>query len=119
MNDSDDVSPFRLLSYPGGRGYGLMLSEPAIEVGPAVAVLEAAGHHSNGYVWAGIARALIAKHMPDRVDAIDLDPEAGMFAARSDDAEVLTQLGRLMAGAYRDPETLRELVTGNDPEAFD
>ena len=120
MDPSDAITPFRLIAYPSaGGGHGLILFEPAIDTGPAAAVLEARGFPANGYAWAGVARRVLDRLMPEACDRVTLDPSAGMFAARGADAAILSRLGAHMARLYHEPATLAELVAGGDAAEFD
>ncbi|MBA2955470.1 hypothetical protein GON03_14135 [Nocardioides sp. MAH-18] len=47
---------------------------------PADSAIHAAGHEPNGYFWEGLVQYLA----PDVADRVELDSEAGMFAAYGD-----------------------------------
>ena len=63
---------------------------------PADEAVEAVGHTPNGYFWEGLLQYVA----PDLVQRIELDSEAGMFAAYGDPAD----LDRIVAllGPYLD-----------------
>lgn len=63
---------------------------------PADEAVNAAGHEPNGYFWEG----MVQYFAPSLTDQVELDSEAGMFAAYGDRV-VLEQL-RDMLDAYLD-----------------
>jgi len=46
-----------------------------------VPIFEAQEWVGRAYDWASVARLILAERLPDLVDAIEFDPEAGMLAA--------------------------------------
>jgi len=56
---------------------------------PADEAIAAAGHEPNGYLWEGMVQYLL----PELANQVELDSEAGTFAAKGDPAV----LGRLRA----------------------
>lgn len=82
---------------------------------PSDDAVVALGHEPNGYFWQGIAERIL----PERILAvIDFDSEAGMFAARSSDAETLVVAGWAMASVVNDPARLREVVAAAEADGF-
>ncbi len=67
------------------------------------------GWEGNGYDWASIATVVIREQMPETLSAIELDPEAGRFAAYGP-LEALTRLGESLAVVYADEAALRDLL---------
>ncbi|MDT0269483.1 immunity 51 family protein [Streptomyces sp. DSM 44915] len=118
MTDRETFAPLVLLEYSHRPGhYGLMLTDDAMFA--VEGVLAEFGHESNGYAWAGIARAAVATRAPEIGERISFDPEAGMFVAYGEDAAALRTLGALLKEAYEDPAVLREFVTAGEPSSFD
>ncbi|MFD9827897.1 Imm51 family immunity protein [Tsukamurella tyrosinosolvens] len=82
---------------------------------PSDDAVVALGHEPNGYFWQGIAERIL----PERILAvIDFDSEAGVFAARSSDAETLVVAGWAMASVVNDPARLREVVAAAEADGF-
>jgi hypothetical protein len=74
-----------------------------------VPVLQAAGREENGYTWEGIARLLIAEHLPHAADQLEHDSESGMLAVYSSNRGVLEALGILMREEHEMLRPLRRL----------
>ncbi|MYS86531.1 Imm51 family immunity protein [Embleya scabrispora] len=110
-----DLAPFLLEDIEFDPGHSLRLTDWR-ELMP---VIQAAGREGNGYTWEGIARLLVARHLPDAADRLEHDSESGMFAVYSSNREVLEALGVLMRDLYRSPEQLGILLTSVDPDFFD
>jgi hypothetical protein len=70
----------------------------------------AAGHSGNGYSWQALARHMLESALSDVEARIELDSEADMFCAHSDDPEALTRLGKLLAEAAGNPSRLAKLI---------
>lgn len=74
---------------------------------PADEAITAAGHEANGYFWEGIVRY----SAPDLASRVELDPEAGMFAAHGDRATVdrlRAAIGSCLDNGARVAATVRE-----------
>ena len=64
----------------------------------------------NGYEWAELVTQLIAEEFADEADQIQLDPEAGMFSAISDNEELLLRLGLRFQALLQDEVRLIMLL---------
>lgn len=113
--NTQDLAPFLLEDIEFDPGHSLLLTGWS-ELMP---VIEAAGLEGNGYTWEGVARLLVARHLPDLADQLEHDSESGMFAVYSSNRKVLESLGALMRDLYRSPERLSVLLTSVDPDFFD
>lgn len=79
---------------------------------PADGAISAAGHEPNGYFWEGIVRYLAPA--PEKVE---LDSEAGMFAAYGDRA-TLEQLQTLLDPYLDDGERVAVAVREAEASGF-
>ncbi len=104
-------------AHPLGYSYSLILGEEHME--PAMDTFEEYDYAGNGYGWEGVARSAVQAHAPDIAEFVEYDPEAGMFAAVSDDPEALRRLGALLRRAVRDRDFLEQLLRDGDPDWFD
>ncbi|MDD3484179.1 Imm51 family immunity protein [Azovibrio restrictus] len=68
------------------------------------------GWSGNGYDWNSIAQVIMSEQLPDLMESISFDPEAGMFSAQGPRA-ALERLGAAMSSAFRDEEILRDLLS--------
>ncbi|MFF8024827.1 Imm51 family immunity protein [Streptomyces sp. NPDC007896] len=110
-----DLAPFLLQDIEFDPSYSLLLTGWS-EVMPAI---QASGREGNGYTWEGVARLLVARHLPEAADQVEHDSESGMFAVYSSNRQVLEALGILMRDLYRSPEQLGVFLTTADPDSFD
>ncbi|MFF2520346.1 Imm51 family immunity protein [Streptomyces sp. NPDC058086] len=113
--DTHDLAPFLLQDIEFDPGHSLLLTDWS----ELVPVLQAAGREGNGYTWDGIARLLVAEHLPHAADQLEHDSESGMFAVYSSNRGALEALGILMRDLYRSPERLSALLSSVDPDSFD
>ncbi|MCX5355584.1 Imm51 family immunity protein [Streptomyces mirabilis] len=86
--DTHDLAPFLLQDIEFDPGYSLLLTGWS-EVMP---VIQASGREGNGYTWDGVARLLVARHLPEAADQLEHDSESGMFAVYSSNRQVLEAL---------------------------
>ena len=111
-----DIEPCELVEHENGQ-YSLILSDNNfIAYAP---IFEEMGWEGGGYNWAGVADSLVRMKAPALAEKLSYDPEAGMFAAVSEDREALEQVGLLLRSAMNDPELLREAIEKADPERMD
>lgn len=68
----------------------------------------------NGYEWAELIAQLIAEEFADKADQIQLDPEAGMFSAISENDALLLRLGLRFQALLQDETRLIELLKKTD-----
>jgi hypothetical protein len=69
------------------------------------AAIAATGHEPNGYFWEGVLRFLD----PALADSMELDSEAGMFAAYGN-ATQCDRVGELLSALLQDIDAINELV---------
>jgi len=86
----------------------LMLSEK--EMLGFMATFEKGGRYGNGYAWADIALQVMREEAPSLEAKVQMDPEAGMWAATSADKAALEQLASLLHTACSTPKRLEELI---------
>lgn len=114
-----DLSPFVLFEYEDHPGdFCLMLADAHVP-DDCLDVFEDRGELGNGYGWSGVARAAIARFMPELSDTFDFDSEAGTFVAHSRDRAALERLGAELLRIMEDLELLGELIDEADPDWFD
>lgn len=80
---------------------------------PADEAIGAAGHEPNGYFWEGVVRYLA----PALAEGVELDSEAGMFAANGDQAAV-EQLRELMAPYLDDGPRIAATIREAEASGF-
>jgi hypothetical protein len=73
----------------------------------------------GGYAWHGVVDALVRMKAPKLAKKLSYDPEASMFAAISDDKEVLKQVAELIRQAVADPKLLKQAIKKADPDLMD
>jgi hypothetical protein len=115
----DPLHPFRLVELESGSGrFDLLLTAGDTAVEDEI---EALGHLGNGYFWQGVAERLAAEApaLAKALERIELDPEAGMFAAFSKDRAALDLLGCKMAEIANSPDKLRSLVARAEAAGFE
>jgi hypothetical protein len=117
--DDSDIHPLTLVesAHPLGYSYSLILGEEHMV--PVMDTFEEYEYYGNGYAWEGVARSAVQAHAPDIAELVEYDPEAGMFAAVSDDPEALRRLGTLLRRALQDRDFLEQLLRDADPGWFD
>jgi Immunity protein 51 len=81
---------------------------------PADDAIRAAGHEPNGYFWESVARFLV----PEQVAALELDCEAGTFAAHGD-REALQQLRSALSPYIADRARVTELIARAEAAGFE
>jgi hypothetical protein len=81
---------------------------------PADDAIVAAGHEPNGYFWESVARYLV----PEQLAALELDCEAGTFAAYGE-REVLQQLRSALSPYIADRVRVTELIARAEAEGFE
>jgi hypothetical protein len=81
---------------------------------PADDAIVAAGHEPNGYFWESVARYLV----PEQVSALEVDCEAGTFAAYGD-RELLQQLRRALSPYIADRARVTDLIARAEAEGFE
>ncbi len=113
-----DLAPLRLFEYDHRPGhYCLMLTDDAMV--PVEDVFAKRGYEGCGYGWAGVARVVVRKRMPEVEERLGFDPEAGMFVAYGEDADALRRLGAELRKALADRAVLAGLIEAGEPEWFD
>lgn len=112
--NSNDLEPLEVVETDGD--YSLLLTAGDTAVDSVVAEL---GHEPNGYLWEGVARWLIASEAKQLEGLLDMDPEAGMFAAYGADENALISLGKLMAPYANSGDKIRALVAEAQAAGFD
>ena len=80
---------------------------------PADEAIGAAGHEPNGYFWEGVVQFLA----PALADQVELDSEAGMFAAVGDRA-VLEQIQALVDPYLDDGERIAATIGEAEASGF-
>lgn len=109
VSDDETYAPFKLFEYDHEPGsYCLMLSDR--DFGAVEEVFNEHDREAGGYGWADVALQLMRTEAPELEALIDMDPEAGMFAARGTDLAALRKLGAALSGAYHDRPRLGALV---------
>ena len=81
---------------------------------PADAAVIAAGHEPNGYFWEGVVEYLAR----GQALQVELDPEAGMFCARGDRAQ-LGQLREVLGEYLGDAEKITQLIRDAETAGFE
>lgn len=104
------MEPFELVEIEPGE-FSLLTSvfEPADEV------FETFGRQGGGHDWSSVALFLLANDAEHLDPHIELDSEAGMFVANSQNRDALTEFGKLLSGYFNNPTKLRTLI-GRLPE---
>jgi hypothetical protein len=80
---------------------------------PADTAISAAGHEPNGYFWEGMVQYL----SPELAELLELDSEAGMFAANAD-RPVLDRLQALIEPYLDDGERVANTVREAEASGF-
>jgi hypothetical protein len=80
---------------------------------PAETAISSAGHEPNGYFWEGIVQYLA----PELAEAVELDAEAGMFAAYAD-REVLERVQALIEPYLDDGDLVASVVRQAEASGF-
>ena len=119
MDDTAELAPLTMFEYDHKPGHFCLMLTDSSMVGAVEEPFQAAGFESNGYAWAGVARAAIQAHAPRLDGRMGFDPEAGMFVAYGTDPQALRELGLLLRRALDEPPFLAALISTGDPEWFD
>lgn len=107
--DKATYAPFILME--SGEFRSLLLSDrDMVERFHVFEELSGEGWSGNGYDWNSIAQVIMSEQLPDLMDVISFDPEAGMFSAQGPRA-ALERLGAAMSAAFQDEEILRDLLS--------
>jgi len=69
------------------------------------------GSCGNGYDWSSLAETFIIEKVPYLHDTIDLDPEADMFCAYSNDKEALLEFALAFHDMCEDDGQMRDLFS--------
>lgn len=69
------------------------------------------GFEGNGYDWGSLAAVFLEEKMPHLVDIIRFDPEAGMFAAYSDNKEAILSFAIAFKEACEDDSLMKDLFS--------
>jgi hypothetical protein len=110
MSDSDKLSyaPFILLT---GEYPSLILSDNDMLLRVSVfEEREDEGWMGNGYDWTSIAQVVLNEKLPDLLEKLEFDPEAGMFSA-SGSIDSLKRLGKEMKLIFDDENMLRDFLS--------
>jgi hypothetical protein len=81
---------------------------------PADEAIDASGHEPNGYFWEGVLAFLD----PPLVDSLELDSEAGMFAAYGD-GDQLSRVRSHLEPLLSDPEAISALIARAEAAGHD
>ena len=108
------LAPLSLIETSPGE-FSLLLRDLDSAAGPFVA----AGRSGNGYSWQSLAQHMLKSALQDVGDRTELDSEADMFCARSDDQEALGRLGGLLAEAVSNPRQLAKLIAAVPSSLWD
>lgn len=110
FEDSKTFAPFVLMEYDHEPGtYTLLLTDDHMVMG-ADRVFEAHDRLGNGYAWSDVALQAMRTSQPELEAKVEMDPEAGMFAAYGPDLEALKALAGLLHTAFHDHAVLGPLV---------
>ena len=109
FRDDTSYAPLDLYEYEHAPGkYCLMLSDN--QMVDLMSVFDEHGRYGNGYGWADVALQAMRVYAPEIEEKVELDPEAGTFAASSTDLAALKKLATLLHQAFHDHAKLGELV---------
>lgn len=89
------------------------------EFGSTAETFEEMELEAGGYAWRSVVDALVRMKVPKLAKKLSYDPEASMFAAISDDEEVLKQVAELIRQAIADPKLLKQAIRMADAELMD
>lgn len=106
VDEGAELVPFRLEAVDDG--YELWLVDGDLE--PVEDVFEEHDAENNGHGWQSLARWVVQAEMPELVDQIWFDSEAGMFVAGGSDQAALRRLANRLHAAFHDRELLSRLV---------
>ncbi|MBL9107684.1 MAG: hypothetical protein JNM74_00385, partial [Myxococcales bacterium] len=85
---------------------------------PHVPAFDEHGIEGGGYTWHGLVVHVLEADDPKALDALDFDPEAGMFCALSEDLGALAAVGRALK-KLEDPALLTKLAGTVDLGDYD
>ncbi|MBP1992318.1 Imm51 family immunity protein [Paenibacillus eucommiae] len=105
----DELNPFMLVSHKGGN-QSLILSVGTYK-DDIFQARAAEGFEGNGYDWASLAAVFLEEKMPDLVGIIKFDPEAGMFAAYTDNKEAMQRFAAGFKDACENDTLIRDLFS--------
>jgi hypothetical protein len=69
------------------------------------------GFRGNGDDWDSLASVFLDEKTPELKDVLEFDPETGMFAAYSTDADALAKFGLAFKDACEDDALIRDLFS--------
>lgn len=104
-----ELRPFVLeQEIAGDESFSLMLRDFDAET---ASLFREAGVHPGGYGWEGVAQYVLEELVPsDVADRIELECEADVFRARSDEEAPLRILGKELVDLKSSAECLREVL---------
>jgi hypothetical protein len=85
---------------------------------PHVPAFDERGIEGGGHTWHGLVEHVLEADAPEALDALDFDPEAGMFCALSEDLGALAAVGRALK-KLEDPALLTKLAGAVDLSELD
>lgn len=88
-------------------GQSLLLVDPGLTAKAAI-FRQQAGWTGNGYDWQSVAKVILKEQHPALYDRIAFDSEADMFAARGDQADLIT-LAKALCRVYHDDGLLTDV----------
>lgn len=101
-----EIAPFFWVGYQGGASVCLNAGEYLQDV---FAVRADEGFQGSGYDWESLAEIFLQEALPDLIDKIKFDSEAGMFSAYSNDVEALQKFACRFKNACEDKPFLLDL----------
>ena len=110
----DDYAPCQLVEHEAGQ-YSLIFTD----FDPTQATFADHDLEGGGYDWAAVVDALVRMKARKLQKKIEYDPEAGMFAAYSNDQDALKTVAGLIRAAIADPALLSEAIEKADPDMLD
>ncbi|HSD87602.1 MAG TPA: Imm51 family immunity protein [Kofleriaceae bacterium] len=81
-------------------------------------VFDPKGLQGGGYTWHGLVATLMTETAPDALEAIDFDPEAGMFVAVSEDLDALMEVAKALRQLEK-RDVVERIVATTDLREYD
>ena len=106
MNFEQMIEPFFYVEYEEGVSVCLSVGEYCADVFETRAE---EGFLGNGYDWESLAIVFLNEKMPEVIEDIEFDSEAGMFCALSSKKEVLKQFILSFKSACEDEKLIKDL----------
>lgn len=109
MSIEEKIKPFYLVDQ-SGNGASLCL-EAGVYKQELFETREDEGFLGNGYDWASLATVFLEEKMPELLESIEFDPEAGMFCAYSSDKADLQRFATAFKEACENNELINDLFS--------